>query len=222
MRVLLVEDNVRLASLTKRALKEEGYAVDIAENGQSSLDLVDIYEYDLVVLDLTLPDIDGIEVCKTIRNLHKMPIIMLTARESTFDRVAGLDSGADDYLVKPFTFDELLARIRAVLRRRATPDRVVIEAGQLRLDAALRTVYCNDKALGLSAKEYTLLQYLIRKQNQVVSKTELLEHVWDMNYEGLSNVVETYIRYLRQKIKNIGGDAEQIKTIKGQGYLLQA
>lgn len=222
MRILFIEDNERLGTLTRRTLTEEGYAVDIAPTGQKGLDLIDINEYDVVLLDLTLPDTDGLEVCKSIRESHAIPIIILTARDANDDRVIGLDSGADDYLGKPFTLDELMARIRAVLRRRPTVDNVVLQVGVLRLDPAARKIYCNTQPLALTPKEYSLLQYLIRKPDQVIPKAELLEHVWDMNYEGLSNVVETYIRYVRQKLQNAGGDPSSIKTVKGHGYLLQS
>lgn len=222
MRILFIEDNERLAILTQKALAEDGYVLDIASTGQQGIDMADINEYDVILLDLTLPDIDGLEACKAIRQSHATPIIILTARDATDDRVIGLDSGADDYLGKPFTFNELAARIRAVLRRRPTVDNVVVPVGKLRLDPAMRKIYYLDQPLSLTPKEYTLLQYLMHKPNQVISKTELLEHVWDINYEGFSNVVETYIRYIRHKLLTAGGDPEQIQTVKGHGYLLQS
>ncbi|MDB5179672.1 MAG: two component transcriptional regulator, winged helix family [Candidatus Saccharibacteria bacterium] len=223
MQILLVEDHKHLASLTQRALTEDGYVVDVAHDGQVAIDKFEINSYDLVVLDIMLPEIDGREVCKRIREVDtNIPIIMLTALDAVDDRINGLDVGADDYLVKPFSFSELSARIRALLRRGSKADPVILKVKQLTLDTAAKVVTCNGKLLNLTAKEYTLLQYFMYNANKVLSKNDLLEHVWDMNYEGFSNVVETYVRYLRHKIKEIGGDPQQIQTIRNLGYKLES
>lgn len=223
MKILLVEDHTRLADVTKRALVDDGYVVDIAHDGQTALDMFDINEYDVAVLDVMLPEIDGLTVCRTIRKTDaNVPIIMLTARDGLNDRIEGLDTGADDYLVKPFSFDELSARIRALLRRGKKADGTVLIVGQLQLNPATKSVSFNEKVLDLTAKEFTLLQYFMRHSDRVIPKNELLEHVWDMNYDGLSNVVETYVRYLRQKIKVAGGSDDTIQTLRNLGYKLQA
>lgn len=223
MIVLLVEDHGQLADLTKRALVEDGYVVDIAQNGQAALDMFDINSYDIIVLDVMLPGIDGIAVCQTIRKSDlDIPIIMLTARDGLGDRIKGLDSGADDYLVKPFSFDELSARIRALLRRGKKADATILHAGGLELNPATKTITYEGTPLLLTAKEFTLLQYFIKNSGRVISKNELLEHVWDMNYDGLSNVLETYVRYIRQKIHKSGGNAAVIETYRNLGYMLQA
>jgi DNA-binding response OmpR family regulator len=223
MKILLVEDHTRLADVTKRALVQDGYVVDIAGDGQVALDMFDINEYDLVVLDVMLPQVDGLTVCRTIRKINvNVPIIMLTARDGLNDRIEGLDVGADDYLVKPFSFDELSARIRALLRRGQKADATILKVGSLELNPATKSVMVHDNVLNLTAKEFTLLHYFMRHNNRVISKNELLEHVWDMNYDGLSNVVETYVRYLRQKIKLAGGDNDSIETLRNLGYRLHA
>ncbi len=223
MKVLVVEDHTRLADVTKRALIEDGYVVDIAQNGQTALDMFELNSYDVVVLDIMLPEIDGIEVCQTMRKTDlDIPIIMLTARDGLGDRVKGLDSGADDYLVKPFSFDELSARIRALLRRGKKADATVLHAAGLELNPATKEVTYDGTKLFLTAKEYTLLQYFMKNSGRVIPKNELLEHVWDMNYDGLSNVLETYVRYIRSKIRKGGGNANIIQTYRNLGYMLQA
>jgi DNA-binding response OmpR family regulator len=221
MKILLVEDHSRLADVTKRALVDDGYVVDIARDGKIAIDMFDINEYDLVVLDVMLPELDGFTVCRDIRkNNNDVPIIMLTAREGLNDRIEGLDAGADDYLMKPFSFAELSARIRALLRRGKKGDSTILKVGSLSLDPATKSVKVNGSLLELTAKEYVLLQYFMRHSNRVIPKNELLEHVWDMNYNGLSNVVETYIRYLRQKITRAGGRSDTIQTLRNLGYKL--
>jgi DNA-binding response OmpR family regulator len=222
VKILVVEDHSQLADLTKRALVEDGYVVDIAHGGQTALDMFEINNYDVIVLDIMLPEIDGIEVCRMIRKIDlDIPIIMVTARGGFGDRVKGLDNGADDYLVKPFSFDELSARIRALLRRGKKADATILSAGGLELNPATKTISYEGKPLMLTAKEFTLLQYFMKNSGRVIPKNELLEHVWDMNYEGLSNVVETYVRYLRQKIRNRGGSIHAIQTYRNLGYMLQ-
>ena len=223
MKILLVEDHTRLADVTKRALVEDGYVVDIAHDGQEALDMFDINRYDMVVLDVMLPEVDGLTVCRTIRKINvDIPIILLTAKDGLEDRINGLDNGADDYLVKPFSLAELSARIRALLRRGQKADATILKVGDLRLNPATKSVMINQKLLNLTAKEFTLLHYFMRHNDRVISKNELLEHVWDMNYHGLSNVVETYVRYIRQKIKQAGGDSNSIETLRNLGYRLHA
>lgn len=223
MKILLVEDHTRLADVTKRALLEDGYVVDIARDGQEALDMFDINQYDMVVLDVMLPEVDGLTVCRTIRKINvDIPMIMLTAKDRLDDRIEGLDTGADDYLIKPFSFAELSARIRALLRRGQKADATILRVGELVLNPATKSVMINKKILDLTAKEFTLLHYFMRHNNRVISKNELLEHVWDMNYDGLSNVVETYVRYLRQKIKLAGGNVNTIETLRNLGYRLHA
>jgi two-component system OmpR family response regulator len=222
MQILLAEDHKHLASLTRQALREDGYMVDVAHDGQTAIDNFEINSYDLVILDVMLPEVNGLEVCRRIRESNTdVPIIMLTALDTVDDRISGLDSGADDYLVKPFSFSELSARIRALLRRGNKADPVILKIGQLTLNTATKIVLCNETPMNLTAKEYTLLHYLMNHGGEVLSKNDLLEHVWDMNYQGFSNVVETYIRYLRHKISEAGGDSQQITTIRNLGYKLE-
>jgi DNA-binding response OmpR family regulator len=222
MKILLVEDHTRLADVTKRALVDDGYVVDIAHDGQEALDMFDINQYDMVVLDVMLPELDGLTVCRTIRKTNvNIPIIMLTARDGLGDRIEGLDSGADDYLVKPFSFAELSARIRALLRRGQKADATILKVGDLELNPATKSVMSNQKPLNLTAKEFTLLHYFMRHNDRVIPKNELLEHIWDMNYDGLSNVVETYVRYVRQKMK-LAGSRNSIETLRNLGYRLHA
>lgn len=221
MKILLVEDHERLADVTRRALVDDGYVVDTAADGEAALTLAEVNEYDMIILDVMLPLLSGLEVCRAIReNDSDIPIIMLTARDSLEDRIAGLDTGADDYLVKPFSIEELSARVRALLRRGKKADTTVLRAGRLALDPAKKNVTFDEVPMNLTAKEFTLLQYLMKHSGRVISKNELLEHVWDMNYEGLSNVVETYIRYLRQKIRAAGGPPATIQTLRNLGYKL--
>lgn len=223
MQLLLAEDHKHLASLTQRALIEDGYMVDVAYDGQEAIDKFDINTYDLIVLDIMLPEINGIEVCRQIRSKNtNIPIIMLTALDGVDDRINGLNTGADDYLVKPFSFGELSARIRAVLRRGNKAEPVVLTVNNLTLDTVTKIVTYKNTAMSLTAKEYTLLHYFMHHAGEVLSKNDLLEHVWDMNFEGFSNVVETYVRYLRRKIKKAGGDPQQIQTIRNLGYKLEA
>ncbi|MDB5168485.1 MAG: two component transcriptional regulator, winged helix family [Candidatus Saccharibacteria bacterium] len=223
MQILLAEDHTHLASLTKRALTEDGYMVDVVHDGQSAIDNFEINTYDLVVLDVMLPEVDGIEVCRMIRETNRdIPVIMVTALDGIDDRIKGLDTGADDYLVKPFSFGELSARVRALLRRGVKANHVILEAKLLRLNTVTKEVFYGSSPIVLTAKEYTLLQYFMSHPGEVLSKNNLLEHVWDMNYEGFSNVVETYVRYLRHKISDAGGDGNQIQTIRNLGYKLQS
>ena len=217
MRILVVEDEHKMAGLIKRGLEEEGMAVDVTGNGEDAVWMAGSTEYDVVVLDVMMPGLDGLEVCRRLRDDRVWtPVLMLTARDAVGDRVAGLDSGADDYLVKPFSFNELLARLRALVRRGAAERPAVLEAGELRLDPSTHEVRRGDARVALSPKEYALLETLMRRPGQALSRLQLLEHAWDDSYENRSNVIDVYIGYLRQKI---GGDA--IETVRGVGYRLR-
>jgi two-component system OmpR family response regulator len=218
MRVLVVEDELKMASLLRRGLIEEGYAVDVARTGNDALWMAQAAEYDAVVLDLMLPGIDGIEVCRRLRAEGVWtPVLMLTARDAVEDRVAGLDAGADDYLPKPFSFVELLARLRALVRRGAAERPAVLEVGDLRLDPATRQVWRGESEIQLSGKEFAILETFMRRPGQVLSRYQLLEHAWDYGYENRSNVVDVYVRYLRDKIDRPFG-RDSIETVRGVGY----
>jgi two-component system, OmpR family, response regulator len=221
VRVLVVEDEVKMAGLLKRGLEEEGYAVDAAADGREALWLATENAYDAVVLDVMLPDVDGFEVCRRLRDAGRWsPVLMLTARDAVPDRVSGLDAGADDYLTKPFSFAELLARLRALVRR-GTPERPpMLRVGDLTLDPATRRVARGDSSLELTAKEFALLEYFMRHPGEVLSRTRLIEHVWDFAYEGDSNVVDVYVRYLREKMDRPFG-TDSIETVRGAGYRLR-
>ncbi|MHB8692332.1 MAG: response regulator transcription factor [Solirubrobacteraceae bacterium] len=221
MRLLLVEDNFKLASSISRGLRAEGYAVDVAADGEQALMHTGVWEYDAVVLDLLLPVRDGIDVCRSLRERGLwVPILMLTARDGVDDRIAGLDAGADDYLAKPFDFGELLARIRALVRRapQARPSRV--EHGDLVVDPATRKVLRGVVQIELTAREFAILEYLARRPGHVVSRTELLEHVWDANYDGSTNVVDVHMGHLRKKLQRPGDRGELIRTVRGVGFVL--
>jgi DNA-binding response OmpR family regulator len=222
MRLFLVEDEPKIASFIKRGLEEEHYAVDVAEGGEDALALVDVTPYDLVVLDLMLPDMDGLDVTRRLRQRGQtVPVLMLTARGTLEDRVAGLDIGADDYLTKPFAFAELLARTRALLRRQETTKTARLQVGDLTLDTATHEVKRANKRIELSSKEYAVLEYLMRHAGQVVTRTMLLEAVWDYNFHPGSNVVDVYIRYLRRKLDD-PFPVKLLETLRGSGYRLRA
>jgi two-component system OmpR family response regulator len=222
MRVLVVEDEPKMAALVKRGLEEEGMAVDVTASGRDAVWMAGSTEYDAVVLDLMLPGLDGFEVCRRLRADEVWtPVLMLTARDAVEDRVTGLDSGADDYLTKPFAFDELLARLRALVRRGVAERPAVLEAGGLRLDPAARHVSRGGETISLSQKEYALLEALMRRPGQVLSRLQLLEHAWDAGYENRSNVIDVYIRYLREKVDRPFG-TDSIETVRGAGYRLRA
>jgi two-component system OmpR family response regulator len=221
VRALVVEDEVKMAGLLRRGLEEEGYAVDVAGDGKEALWLASENPYDAIVLDVMLPDLDGLEVCKRLRDSgHWSPVLMLTARDGVPDRVSGLDAGADDYLTKPFSFAELLARLRALVRRGAPERPAALRVGDLTLDPAARRVTRDGAPIELTAREFALLEYLMRHPGEVLSRTRLIEHVWDFAYEGDSNVVDVYIRYLRQKIDRPFGRAS-LETVRGAGYRLR-
>jgi two-component system, OmpR family, response regulator len=222
MRALVVEDGVKMAALIRRGLVEEGYAADVARTGEDALWMARATPYDAIVLDVMLPGVGGFDVCRELReNGVWSPILMLTARDGVEDRVAGLDSGADDYLTKPFSFAELLARLRALVRRGASERPAVLEVGSLRLDPATREVWRGEAAIELSAKEFALLETFMRRSGDVLSRLDLLEHAWDHGYENRSNVVDVYVRYLRAKIDRPFA-VRSIETVRGAGYRLRA
>jgi two-component system OmpR family response regulator len=222
MRALVVEDEVKMAALIRRGLVEEGYAADVARTGEEALWMARATPYDAIVLDLMLPGRDGREVCRELRESGVWsPILMLTARDGVEDRVNGLDSGADDYLTKPFSFAELLARLRALARRGVHERPAVLQAGSLRLDPATRRAWRGDTEIELSAKEFALLETFMRRAGDVLTRLELLEHAWDYGYDNRSNVVDVYVRYLREKIDRPFG-LGAIETVRGAGYRLRA
>jgi DNA-binding response OmpR family regulator len=223
MQILVVEDEEKIANFLRRGLLEESYAVDIADNGEDALYKFDVNQtYDLILLDLMIPKIDGITVCRKIRAKNpNIPILMLTAKDAVENKVAGLDAGADDYVTKPFSYAELSARIRALLRRGNKADPVILQIDTLTLDPATHTANRNNKTIPLTSREYALLEYFMRNQNRVLTKTQLLEHVWDYNYDGLSNIIETYVKYIRQKIQASPKDKELIHTLRGSGYIMK-
>ncbi len=219
MQILVVEDEHKIAQLLKKGLIEEHYAVDLAPDGDEALYKFSVNSYDLILLDIMIPKVDGISVCKEMRKTnHTVPILILTAKDAIEEKVKGLDAGADDYVLKPFSFAELSARIRALLRRGNKANPVILQIADLSLDPAAKTATRNGKVLSLTAREYELLEYFMHHQNKVLTKTQLLEHVWDYNYEGLSNIVETYIKYLRQKLRVSPSSKELIHTHRGLGY----
>jgi two-component system OmpR family response regulator len=221
MRILIVEDEVKMSGLLRRGLRAEGMAVDVTANGEDALWMAGSTEYDAIVLDVMLPGIDGIEVCRRLRaDGVWAPILMLTARDGIADRVAGLDGGADDYLTKPFSYAELLARLRALSRRGAVERPTRLEVGGLVLDPAARRVWRGDEEIALSAKEFTLLETFMRHPGEVLSRFQLLEHAWDYDYENRSNVVDSFVRLLRRKIDKPFG-VESIETVRGAGYRLR-
>ncbi len=220
MRVLIVEDEVKMAALIRRGLMGDGLAADVAIKGEDALWMAGSTEYDAIVLDVMLPGIDGFETCRQLRaDGVDTPVLMLTARGAVEDRVAGLDTGADDYLAKPFAFEELLARLRALARRTGGDRRPVVEVGDLRLDPAARLVWRGETPIELTTKEFALLEVLMTRAGEALSRFQLLEHAWDDEYENRSNVIDVYIGYLRDKVDRPFG-ATSIETVRGVGYRL--
>jgi two-component system, OmpR family, response regulator len=221
MRVLVVEDELKMAKLIRRGLIADGLAVDIAIKGEDALWMAAATEYDAIVLDVQLPGIDGFDTCHRLRDDGvRTPVLMLTARGAIRDRVMGLDTGADDYLTKPFHFEELEARIRALVRRGPVGRAPVLEAGDLRLEPATRRVWRGETEIGLSAKEFALLEEFLRHPGEVLSRFHLLEHAWDSAYENRSNVIDVYVGYLRDKIDRPFG-VTSLETVRGAGYRLR-
>lgn len=221
MRVLVVEDDVKLAAAIRRGLRFEGIVVDVAGGGDEAIRMIGATDYDAVLLDVMLPDVDGFETCRRLRAQGAwVPILMLTARDAVEDRVRGLDGGADDYLTKPFSLAELLARLRALVRRGPVERPTVLGVGDLRLDPATHEVWRGEHRIELSAREFALLETFLRRPGQVLTQTQLLEAAWDLGYEQRSNVVEVYVRYLREKIDRPFG-LTSLETVRGVGYRLR-
>jgi len=220
MKILVVEDEERVAQFIQKGLKEEGHAVDVAYDGEDGGFLAEVNDYDLIILDLMLPKKNGLQTCKEIRD-HGVntPVLMLTARDSVEDKVRGLDAGADDYLAKPFAFEELLARVRALLRRQSESKTPTLKIADLELDPMSRLVTRSGKPIRLTTKEYALLEYLLRNPKKVLSRTLIGEHVWDMNFDPESNVIDVYVSHLRTKVDK-GFEPPLIHTLRGQGYIL--
>lgn len=219
MRFLVVEDEVRIADFLERGLQSAGYAVDVAHNGQTALDMVHSADYDLIILDMMLPDMDGLKVLEKVRNRKASPpVLILSARGTVDDRVKGLETGADDYLVKPFAFIELLARVRVLLRR-GQPAPEKLQVSDLVLDAVRRRVTRGGEMIELAPKEFSILEYMMRNPGRPLSRTMIVEHVWDMDYDGLTNIVDVYIRHLRSKIDD-RYPIKLIHTVRGIGYML--
>jgi two-component system, OmpR family, response regulator len=221
VRVLIVEDHPKMAGLVRRGLREDGHAADVAGRGEEALWMAQAHPYDAIVLDVMLPGLSGFETCRRLRNAGVWaPVLMLTARDEVEDRVAGLDAGADDYLAKPFSFAELLARLRALTRRGGVERPTELVVGDLRLDPGSRRAWRADTEIGLSPKEFALLETFMRRPGQVLSRLQLLEHAWDFAYENRSNVVDVYVRYLREKVDR-PFDRDSIETVRGVGYRLR-
>jgi heavy metal response regulator len=219
MRILLIEDEEKLAQATARNLKTEGFAVDTAMNGSSGMELATGCAYDLIVLDIMLPGLDGSQVLQRLRARNReIPVLMLTAKDSVQDKVRHFEAGADDYLTKPFAFSELLVRVKALLRRRPTQQTDVIRIRDFELDRMMRKVKRADRRVELSGKEYSLLEYLVTNSGRVLSRAMIIEHVWDQSFESLTNIVDVYIRQLRAKIDE-GHESKLIHTIRGAGYI---
>lgn len=221
MRILVVEDEKKIAGFIRRGLKEENYSVDIAYDGEEGHFLAKTNEYDLIILDLMLPKLDGLTLCRKLRAEHAAaPIIMLTAKDTVKDKVAGLNAGANDYLAKPFAFEELLARVRAALRGKETSEPTRLEVADLEMDLLAHRVIRAGREIDLSNKEYALLEYLMRNAGAVVTRTMIAEHVWDLNFDTFTNVIDVYINYLRNKIDR-GFKAPLLQTVRGRGYTLK-
>lgn len=221
MKILVVEDEKKVASFIKKGLEEEYYSVDVAFDGKEGLKLALSEEYDLIILDLMLPFKDGLSILKELRSEKIFtPVLILTARDTIQDKVTGLDSGADDYLAKPFSFEELLARIRALLRRNSVDKNNILKAGDLKLDTQAHKAYRNDIEIQLTAKEYAILEYLMRNKNRVVSRTKISEHIYEFHFDPETNVIDVYINKLRNKVDK-GFEKPIIHTVRGVGYLIK-
>lgn len=222
VRVLVIEDEAKLAEVVARGLREEGYAADVAGGGEDALWMAQAAGYDAILLDVMLPGADGFEICRRLRELGVWsPVLMLTARDAVEDRVHGLDAGADDYLIKPFSFEELLARLRALVRRAPAARPAVVEVGDLRLDPAARRAWRGEVELDLSAKEFALLELFMRRPGRVLTRSELLDGAWDIAFERRSNIVDVYMGYLRSKVDK-PFDSDSLETVRGVGYRLRA
>jgi heavy metal response regulator len=222
MRILVVEDEQKVASFIKKGLEEEGYAVDVAADGEEGLAMALACVHDLIILDIRLPKMDGLRVLQAIRqDSVTAPVLLLTVRATIEDKVLGLDAGADDYLTKPFAFQELVARVRALLRRRAEADPTVLQIGDLCLDSARRTVSRGGERIDLTPREFTLLDYFMRNPGRVLTRTMIAEHVWDYSFDTSTNIIDVYVNYLRKKI-DAGQTSRLLHTVRGVGYVLKA
>lgn len=221
MRILLVEDEKKIASFIERGLKEEHYAVDVAGDAEKALFLAEVNIYDLMIVDIMLPGKDGLAVCRELRGKKiDVPILILTAKDTVRDKVLGLNSGADDYLTKPFAFEELLARVRALLRRKKTDKATILKVADLELDQVTHKVRRAGQEISLTSKEYALLEYFMLNANQVITRTMISEHVWNEDFDSFTNVIDVYVNYLRNKIDR-GFKKQLIHTIRGVGYILK-
>ena len=221
MHLLIIEDELKIANFLKKGFKEEGYTVDVAMDGEEGLYIAENNTFDAIILDLMLPKIDGITICQKIRKKNdSIPIIMLTAKSSIKDKVNGFDIGADDYLTKPFVFEELLARLRSLLRRKSCQEIKKLKVADLEMDLVTHRVYRDEKEILLSAKEYALLEYMMRNPNAIITRTMITEHVWEISYDSFTNIIDVYINYLRNKIDK-DFDVKLIQTIRGRGYILK-
>jgi two-component system, OmpR family, response regulator len=222
MRVLIVEDEAKMAALLRRGLAEESHLAEVAGDGETAVAMARASEYDAIVMDVMLPGVDGFTACRRIRDASVWtPVLLLTARDAVSDRVVGLDSGADDYLTKPFSFAELLARLRALVRRGETPRPAIVEVGELRLDPAARRVWRGEHEIGLTTKEFTLFEAFMRRPGMVLSRSQLLEYAWDYGFDNRSNVIDVYMRNLREKIDRPFSQSS-LRTVRGAGYCLDA
>ena len=221
MKILVVEDDKKVGGFLERGLREEQYAVDLCRDGDEAVHLAAINEYDVIILDIMLPKKDGFAVCRELRRQSVLtPILMLTAKDTLEDKISGLSEGADDYLTKPFSFEELLARIRALMRRDKDYKTGILSAGDLRLDPTRRAVKRGDTTIELTGKEYALLEYILRNKGRIVTQTQILEHVWDRDYAGTSNIVNVYLNRLREKIDK-DYEHKLIKTVRGIGFTIE-
>jgi DNA-binding response OmpR family regulator len=221
MRILLIEDEVKLASFVKRGLVAEKYAVDVAKDGRSGLELAQTYQYDLILLDLMLPGMDGSEVLRRVRKENSsVPVLILSARDTVQDKVANIETGADDYLTKPFAFAELSVRIKALMRRGPVNRASTIRVDDLELDRLSQQVKRAGQRIDLTSKEYALLEYLMSNAGRVLSRNMIIEHVWDQSFDGITNIVDVYIRHLRNKV-DTGHDSKLLRTVRGVGYTIQ-
>lgn len=218
MRILVIEDDKKVAAFLQKGLREEQYAVDVCRNGEDAVYEAQVNPYDVIILDIMLPGKDGFTICRELRENNVLtPILMLTAKDSLEDKILGLSEGADDYLTKPFSFEELLARIRALLRRSQDYKTGSLKVADLELDPLRRTIQRGGKPITLSGKEYALLEYLLRNKGIILSQSKIIDHVWDRNYDGTSNLINVYINHLREKIDK-NAEVKLIKTVRGQGY----
>ncbi|MCR6642680.1 MAG: response regulator transcription factor [Sporocytophaga sp.] len=220
MKILIIEDEKKVGSLLKRGLEDSNYTADLALTGEEGVDLAFSYEYQLIILDINLPDINGIEVCTKIRAQKSTPILMLTALGTVDDKVNGLDAGADDYLLKPFQFRELLARVRALTRRPPLPNDRIYRIANLELDLDTKSVIRGGKRIDLTAKEYGLLEFMMKNKGKVLSRADIAENVWDLNFDTGTNIIDVYINYLRKKVDR-GYSPKLIHTLIGLGYILK-